>query len=85
MADTAKEFGVSAVRIPIQEGLKACHWLTPASQQFFHQVIAESKQAGALFREKGLRYDRWIFAFSFGEEAYQTFLFTWEESTLAIT
>ncbi|XP_038059404.1 carbohydrate deacetylase-like [Patiria miniata] len=55
LADIAKQFGVHAVRIPIQHGLEECHWLTPASQTFFRDVIKESTEARDLFTKNGLR------------------------------
>ncbi|XP_022101117.1 carbohydrate deacetylase-like isoform X2 [Acanthaster planci] len=64
LANTAKEYGILAVRIPIQHGLEECHWLPSASLEFFRDVIQESAIAKDLFLKTGLRTTEGFFGLS---------------------
>lgn len=55
VSDVAKEFGVGAVRVPVQYGLQNCHWLTQGRQEFFSEIMKHAAEARAVFLKKGLR------------------------------
>ena len=53
--DVAREFGVEAVRVPVQDGLPDCSWLASAQQEFFKDVIKESVAASDIFKRNNMR------------------------------
>ncbi|XP_071789594.1 carbohydrate deacetylase-like [Asterias amurensis] len=55
LTDVAKEFGVGAVRVPLQYGVPNCDWLTQHRREFFGEVKKDGAEARALFLKKGLK------------------------------
>ncbi|KAM8797591.1 carbohydrate deacetylase [Eudromia elegans] len=55
-AQVLAEYGIKYTRVPVEPGLRQCHWITPALMDFYQGVEKDSLNTVDVFTKHGIRW-----------------------------
>ncbi|KAL0979856.1 hypothetical protein UPYG_G00190720 [Umbra pygmaea] len=55
-AQVLSDYGISYTRVPVERGLHACPWLSPALRDFYTQVEKDALESIRVFKQHGIRW-----------------------------